>query len=42
MDAILADDNCKSIFLNENDKIPIRISLKSVPMSLIDNKTALV
>ena len=40
--AILADDNFKCIFLNENDRIPIRISLKFVPRSPIDNKSALV
>ena len=32
--------NC--IFLNENDGIPIQISLKYVPRSPIDNKPALV
>ena len=42
MVAILADDNSKCIFLNENGRIPIRISLKFVPRSLIDNKLALV
>ena len=42
MAAILADDSFSCIFLNENDKIPIRISLKFVPMSPIDNKPALV
>ena len=42
MAAILADDNLKCIFLNENDRIPIRISLKCIPMSPIDNKSALV
>ena len=42
MAAILADDNFKCVFLNENDKIPIRISLNLVPMSLIDNKPVLV
>ena len=42
MAAILADDNFKCIFLNENDRIPIRIPLKFVPRSLIDNKPALV
>ena len=42
MAAILADDNFKCIFLNKNDSIPIRISLKFVPRSPIDNKTALV
>ena len=38
MAAILADDIFNCIFLNENDKIPIQISLKYVPMSPIDNK----
>ena len=42
MAAILADDNFKWIFLNENDRITIRISLKFVPKSPIDNKPALV
>ena len=42
MAAILADDIFKCIFLNENDKILIQISLKLFPMSLIDNKLALV
>ena len=42
MAAILAGDICKCIFLNENDRIPIQISLKFVPMSSIDNKPALV
>ena len=42
MAAFLADDKFKSIFLNENDRIPIRISLKFVPMSPIDNNLALV
>ena len=42
MAAILADDISQSIFLNENDWIPIQISLKFVPRSLIDNKPALV
>ena len=42
MAAILADDNFKCIFLNENDGILIRISLKFVPRSPIDNKPALV
>ena len=42
MDAILADDNFKCIFMNENDRILIRISLKFVPKSTIDNKPALV
>ena len=42
MAAVLADDNFKCIFLNQNDRIPIRISLKFVPRSPIDNKPALV
>ena len=42
MATILADDIFKCIFLNENDRIPIRISLKFVPRSPIDNKPALV
>ena len=42
MAAILADDNFKCIFLNENDRIPIQISLKFVPRSTIDRKPALV
>ena len=42
MAASLADDNCKCIFFNENDRIPVRISLKFVPRSPIDNKPALV
>ena len=42
MAAILADDNFKCIFFNENDRIPIGISLKFVPGSPIDNKPALV
>ena len=42
MPAIFAKDNLKYIFLNENDRIPIRISLKYVPRSPIDNKPTLV
>ena len=42
MAAILADDILKWIFLNENGKISIQISLKYVPKSSIDNKPALV
>ena len=42
MVAILADDIFKCIFLHENDRILIQISLKYVPRSPIDNKTALV
>ena len=42
MAAIFADDIFNCIFLNENDIIPIQISLKYVPMSSIDNKPALV
>ena len=30
MAVILADDNFKRIFLNENDRIPIRISLRFI------------
>ena len=41
MAAIVADDNFKCIFLNENYKITIRISLKFAPRSPIDNKPAL-
>ena len=40
MAAILAGDIFKCIFLNENDTIPIQISMKFVPMSPIDNKPA--
>ena len=42
MAAILADDIFKCIFLNENDRIPIQISLKFVPDGTIDNNPALV
>ena len=42
MAAILADDIFKGIFLNETDKIPIQISLKLVPSTPIDSKSALV
>ena len=42
MATILTDDIFNCIFLNENDKIPVYISLKYVPMSPIDNKPALV
>ena len=45
MAAILADgvdDTFKCVFLNENDRIPIRISLKFVPRSPNGNKPALV
>ena len=42
MAAILADDIFKCIFLNENDRIQIQISLKFVSRSPIDNKPALV
>ena len=40
MDAIVAADIFKHIFVNEN--IQIQISLKFVPKDLIDNKSALV
>ena len=39
---ILADDNFKWIFVNENDRIPIRISQKFLPRIAINNKQALV
>ena len=42
MAAIWADDIFKCIFLNENDKIPIQISMKLVSRNPIDNKPALV
>ena len=42
MAAMLAGNIFKCIFLNENDKILIQISLKLVPRSPIDNKPALV
>ena len=42
MAAFLADAIFNCIFLYENDKIPIQISLKLVPKSPIDNKLALV
>ena len=42
MVAILADDNYKCIFMNENDRILIRISLKCITRSPIDSKPALV
>ena len=42
MAAILADDIFNCIFLNENDRILIQISLQFVPKSPIDNKPALV
>ena len=39
---ILADDIFTCIFLNENDRITIQISLKFVPKSPINNKSVLV
>ena len=42
MAPILANGTFKCIFLNENDRIPIRISLKFVHESLVDNKPASV
>ena len=42
MAAILADNNFKCIFLNDIDRILIRISLKFVARSPVDNKPALV
>ena len=42
MAAILVDDIFKCIFLSENDRISIKISLKFVPRSPIDIKPALI
>ena len=42
MAAILTDDIFKCIFLNENDKIPIQVSLKFIARCPIDNKAVLV
>ena len=42
MAVILEDNILKCIFLNENDRILTQISLKFVPRSEIDNKSALV
>ena len=42
MAAILTDDIFKCIFLNEDDRISIQISLNFVPRSPIHNKPALV
>ena len=42
MAAILADDIFKHIFFNQNIRISIQILLKCVPLSLIDNTSALV
>ena len=42
MSTILADGIFKSIFMNENYRILIQISLKSVPRSPISNKPALI
>ena len=42
MAAILTDDIFKSIFLNENDRILMQISLKSVAQGPIDNNRVLV
>ena len=41
MATILADDIFKRIFLNENIRISIQISLKFIPKVPIDNKSAL-
>ena len=40
IDAILAADIFKRIFVNENIRILVQISLKFVPKDLIDNKAA--
>ena len=42
MAAILTDDILKWIFVNENDVIPIQISLKCVPSGPFDNKPTFV
>ena len=42
MATILADNNFKCIFFNENHSIPIPISLKFLPRSPIGNKPAWV
>ena len=42
MAAKVAGNIFNHIFLNENDKIPIQISLKSVPKGPTDNNPALV
>ena len=42
MAAVLADDIYKCIFLNENVRIPIQISLKLVPRIPTENKASLV
>ena len=42
MAAILADDNFRCIFLNENDRIPIPISLIFFPRGSIGNKAACI
>ena len=42
MAAFLAADICKCIFLNENDRISIQISLKFVPRNPVDNTAALI
>ena len=42
MAAILADDIFNCIFVNENDRIQIQISLKYVSRSPIDSKPGLV
>ena len=42
MAAMLADDNLKYIFFNENDRIPTQISLRFIAKCAIDNNTALV
>ena len=42
MATMLADGIFKCIFLNENDRIRIQISLKFVPRSLFHNKPPLI
>ena len=42
MSVISADAIFKCIFLYENDRIPIQISLKFIPINPIDNKAGMV
>ena len=42
MATILANTNFKCILLNGNYAIPIRIALKLIPSSAIDNNSAMV
>ena len=42
MAAIFADNTLKFIFLNKNDRIPIRVALKYIPGCPFENTPALV